>query len=738
MNYRHLSPADINNFVMDKTLATVCGRIATNPSISDKSSWHFSRFSYSKPGTSFILQIDSIINDESVQELSGKIWMRIGGQASDLKLGDRVKIYCWLDRISGARNPGEFDFSLYCSTRNIFVSGYANSSGAVEVLSTDINLFSRFRALVTDFAKRQLTAFSPGDNKITSAIVLGDRKHLSPSLLHALRTTGLFHIISLSGLHLGIIAGLVFWLSRFFTSSKSIKAIITICFVTLYLFAIPARAPTIRAAVLCYCFCLSIVFRRRPSAINSLSLAAIILLLINPSDLFSASWQLSFFAVFGIILLSGKLSSFFNRIIPESFWLFLPQTLLGKIFHYLLKYIITMISVGFSAWLGIVGVLAYHFHTVSPFSVLWTMVVLPIAGAILILGFLKLLIGVFFPTLSIILAFCLAKLALAFEYITISLGSISPFISTGRISLWFIVSFYLLLLLLYIIPISRFFKIAFCSLVLISLLLLGRFHHQPSDQLEFTCLAVGHGQSIVLKLPSGEVLLFDAGSLTVSNVGEKTVLPFLRYSAIKKIDAAIISHGDIDHINGLCELSIADSIGNVYCGKTFFDSGDSPALYLKRFFYNHDIAIDSIDDFILSDDEVTITKLWPVEELLPDDLSRNDSSLVLLISYADRRILICSDIEQIAQAQIMALYPNLRVDIALASHHGSIMTNLPEFLNYLSPSIVIYSTGFRQFNNNRLIGLPDSAIGYYTPRDGAITITIDKDGLIKADTFLPR
>jgi competence protein ComEC len=253
------------------------------------------------------------------------------------------------------------------------------------------------------------------------------------------------------------------------------------------------------------------------------------------------------------------------------------------------------------------------------------------------------------------------------------------------------------------------------------------------NNLVVTILDVGHGQAILAQLPGKTNILFDAGSLHYSDIGRKIVVPFLNYNGIGTIDAIIISHGDIDHINGIPEIAEYRRIGGVYADDAVFSNtdpcGPSKAKVLKTSLAKNGIKIQPLKPNF---DSIQI--LWPDKQTRNDEkISSNNKSVVSLIEFAGRKILLCSDIEKLSQkkliAQLNALYPQLKTDIVVVPHHGSTRTLDESFLENLNASTLIYSCGRSQYENQ-------DSNSSYTGRDGAITVRIDKNGDIKTDTFL--
>ncbi|MCX5635145.1 MAG: MBL fold metallo-hydrolase, partial [Planctomycetota bacterium] len=255
------------------------------------------------------------------------------------------------------------------------------------------------------------------------------------------------------------------------------------------------------------------------------------------------------------------------------------------------------------------------------------------------------------------------------------------------------------------------------------------------DNLIVTVLDVGHGQAILAQLPGKTNILFDAGSLHYSDIGRKIVGPFLNYNGIGTIDAIIISHGDIDHINGIPEIAEYNRrIGGVYANDAVFFNTDpcGPPKVLGTSLAKNGIKIQPLKPNF---DRVEI--LWPNKQTRNDEkLSSNDKSVVSLIEFTGRKILLCSDIEKPSQKRLIALNPALKADIVVVPHHGSIRTLDDSFLENLNAGILIYSCGRTQYENQHSSQPANSIKSFYTARDGAITVRIDKNGDIKTDTFL--
>ena len=736
-SYLKAESNDIRNVVSDEpVLATIRGYITTEPHTNKFTDWEFAQFMPSDPGSSFYMEMSEIETNSGWAKTTGTIRANVYEMVLDLSLGDYIQAYCWLDSFKQPTNPGQFNTADYLARNRVFVGASIKSRSGIKIIQKpDAGTFTFIKNRVRELAKVALLGDLPTDNDssgLLQALLLGYRGNIDSETSEAFRKTGLSHFISLSGLHMGIIIGLIWWFSKITGFMKPGRSIICIIAIITFLMVIPPKAPSIRASIIAFMFCLSFLFRRHTNSINTLSLAAIILLLVRPTQLFEAGWQLSFTSVLGIILFSKRINFFLHEKFDD---LITSKSLnQGRIFYSIkstANNAINLFSVGFSAWIASAGILLYHFYTVTPLASFWTVLVFPFVSAILILGFLKILLFFVLPTLS-------ALLGILVSYLSVFLIDIVKIIARlniseiliGHVPLVVIVLLYcamgVFILTFYSYPSLR-QKLVFAAIPAI-IIVPGtlKWQNAHNENLVLTCLDVGHGQSIFLQTPDGTNILFDAGSMYISNIGKRIVIPFLNYSGIRKIDSVMISHNDIDHINGIPEIVKNCKVGNIYANDDFFSHTDEwgTSSFLNECLKQSGYKVKSLEEETIFDNKANIKILWPTKESnYQKDLSENDKSLVTSIEFAGKNILLCSDIEQFAQKEVMRLYPDLKADIVIVPHHGSTNTLEPDFLKSLNPDILICST-------DKTPSFQNSGQLFYTSRDGAITISINKQGKI--------
>ncbi len=747
-----------------RKLATIRGLIITDPYINRNENWKFVRFKFTDPDTSFYLKLGELKTVDGWSKVSGTVRVQVAGPILDLKAGDFIQAYCWLDRFEPPTNPGQFDIAKYLARKNVFIAASIPSRDAIEVLQgSSTGFLAKIKRKAREVVVQSLLGSTyPQDEseRLLQALVLGYRAEMSIATYEAFRKTGLLHFVCLSGMNFGILVGLIWWLCKIAGLMKRARAVVCIIAAAMFVLVIPSNPPAFRAAIICIVFCLSFFFRRRSNPFNSLAISAVILLMIKPTDLFDTSWQLSFATVLGILLFAKPVEDFISGKLTALF----EDPLTGKlrpcfrIVSNLASPIIAVFSVSFVAWLTSAGILLYNFYTVQLLTSIWTVIASPFIAVISFLGYLKLLIGLVLPTVASILDVIIRPLSNWLIWIVkyIAQRDFSQ-VLVGKVSPAVIILYYAFLLIVFFAhfhrPLAK--KVICTAVALVIIVCLGNAKWQRihRDNLVLTCLDVSHGQAILAQLPGKANVLFDVGSLHKGDIGRRVVAPFLDYSGINKLDAVIISHNGIDQLNGIPEIVEHCKVRAVYADEVFVDEAQKggAAKFLSKCLLEQGREINTLGKNLSLQSDANIKIIWPVEQLSPTDgLSDNDKSMVCLLEFADKKILLCSDIEKFAQGELLRLYPQLKADVVVVPHHGSIRTTDPDFLDALDADILLCSCSRsqyerclesrdtlvrRSFSEGRSDGSRTSRV-FYTAADGAIIVSVDKKGKVTTDVFI--
>jgi len=726
-------------------LATLRGVVLSEPFQPDRDQWLFGRYSWSGGGCSFYMKTTAARTPDGFRRVDGLVRVQVNAPAESLAVepGDRVQLYCRLARFQPPPNRGIFDTAALMRRRGIRAAATVPAADGVIVLEKAPSAsWRRWRTHLARLARAGLIDDRIGDDEsraIVEALLLG-RRGGSPDVFEAFRRTGLAHFLCLSGLHFGILVGFVWGLTRTAGLGKTGRAMVCLAVTVAYILVIPPRSATLRAAVLCWFFCMGALVGRRSRPLNTLALTALLMLAIRPMDLFAADWQLSYGTVAGILLFYGPIRDRLGYASPSRpLHSRLPSWMAGatRFLDAAAEWIRDLLAVGLAAWLGGAGILLYHFGTITPLSALLTVLVYPLVLGILTFGFLPILVGGLFPTpgtLATSAATALAGLMIAIVRGLQHLPGVQ--ITIGHTPGWIVALYYAVLLawrfghVFRLAPLPRMPRfVPLAGLAVLGAGLPMYAHRRRPAGLEMTVLSVGHGQAIHLALPDGRHWLIDAGSLTLQDPGRRIVAPYLRHRGVAALDAVVISHDDIDHLNGIPEIAATIPVRAVLTSEAVlarratFSSGGM----LIRHLEDCGIALRSMPTDPVVAGPVRIERIWPDPAVCEDPtVDDNDKSLVLRISCGNRAVLVCGDIETFAQQRLIESPDRIRADVLIMPHHGS-QTHLDErFVRAVGSSVVVVSCG--RTRQASAYHPPASTIAFYTPTDGAITIRIDPSG----------
>lgn len=741
-------PLDIRRFVHDDhTLATVRGRVCSEPTESRRSGWLFADYLWTPPTTGFYLRLTQAKTRTGWTDIRGTLRVGVSGRLDNLHPGDSVEMYCILEPFTPAGNLGQFDFAAYMKRSGVALAARVTSPEAVKIIRPASTLSLSFiRRKLTALAGESLFGDSlagPEQAALIDALLLGRRQEISPETMRAFQKTGLAHFISLSGLHLGLLFGFCWGLGRLAGLMKPGRALLCIAVILLYILIVPPRAPTLRAAFICLFFCISVLVARRPRPMNTLALAAFVLLLVRPGDLHSPGFQLSFAAVAGILLLYSPLRTFLLNLTQ------IPDTRLRRLswlrpLDTLKTAFIDLWSVGTAAWLGGLGVLLWHFHTITPLSSLWTVLVFPLVLVLLVTGYIKILITPLLPTVGMALSTVFGLTADLFIR-TVHVLARVPLsqIVIGAVPLALILLYYLFLAHCRwsgLLP-TRTRKpltIALLCVLLVSAAV-SHFRRTHPAGLTLHLLDMGQGQCLFVNAQGKDRLLLDAGSFSFTDPGNKLIVPSLCYHGISRLDGLFLSHDDIDHINAAPEVLLAARVPAVYTNSAFITrSGRSQrADTLLNFIQNQNTALEFDRNFTPRSD-MDFAVLWPDDAACGDPaLGDNDKSQVILIGFAGRKILVCGDIERFAQQHLLEQFPDLDVDVLVMPHHGTSRNLVPGFIDALRPEAVLVSCSRRQYDTTAVKENGGAAF-CHTAVDGAISVSVGPAGRLTIRTASGR
>ncbi len=670
------------------------------------------------------LDTEQLLYDPNQQALTGRLRLTIGAEDPLLQVGRRIRFRSKLRTPVPFGTPGEFDYGRYLAARNIYVTTYLNNTEAIVpfAVERDSGLLGRVAALRQTIGRRINQTVAPERAALVRALVIGDRQ-LAPTQRRQLAETGLSHLFAISGLHLGLMALLLYTVGRWcyrrserlllFMPPCRLLPVMLLPLLWLYLQLTGNALSTRRAFFMAVVGALLLLIGRRTSPLQALSSVALLMLYCSPLSLFEPAWQLSMAGVTGILLLLPS----WQRPIAA-----LPR---------LWRWPAGLAATTLAATIATTPLVLYHFHLLAPAGLLNNLLAVPLIGfAAVPLGLSGALLDPLWPTAGVTLYrlcgwICQLTLQGAGHLsqgplLSARVWYVSPRILSG------IAILCLALLIQRWAGRWRYLRGAF---IVAALLLL--FVPQKAPQtLTLTALSVGQGESLLLSRPKTGHYLIDGGGLYGStfDVGARLVAPALARLGISTLEAVILSHDHPDHRQGLVEVL------NHFPVKAFWSAQTLAELHpeIREVLQRRAIPLRTFAAGWTTLDQRTTEELaiYVPSQQAP---KVNDRSLVLYARQGQDGLLLTGDLERLGVDDLLAHPPAGPVTLLKLPHHGSRYSEPWHLVKGLRPHQVFSSSG----RHNRY-GLPHKEVAesmtecglqlYDTGLDGSLRFSKDDSG----------
>lgn len=676
------------------------------------------------------------------------------GLFAQLPLGTCVLVEGQFSCLRKASNPGEFD------EKNYFASlGAGGRLKGVQLLARGKRYWPvrEAAARLREILKGRIYGCMSGERAgVMSALLLGDKSELDPELKELYKRNGILHILSISSLHITIIGMSLYRALRRLGTPVPAAAILGAVVLLFYGAMTGFSVSATRAIGMYLMRMLAELWGCTYDTLTALGTLALLMVLDNPYRLLNAGFLLSFMAVFGI----GILYPLFEG--EDSPFSALQEKGTGDVQCYfraclikLLRGVRASVLISLSISLVTLPVLLWFYYEVPVFSTLLNLFILPCMKPLLILGGFCMLpgFGVLGGFAEGILSF-FDLLCRLFD--RICLRTWNP----GRPGLWGILLYYLLLILIVavfelwkrrrrkgergrgLLKPDRFLMwiLLFCNVALLGM--------TPWSRNRLTFLDVGQGDCILISTASGENLLMDCGSSSRKSVGERVLLPCLKYYGIDALDGVMVSHPDRDHINGILELMELAGENGIQIKRLILPGIDEQVR--QREFGDLLRGMEAIvgaecrliylsagEELVCGEGtkrEVRLHCLHPQRNMSGED--SNAYSLCVLVDFGQMSCLLTGDAEREGEKNIMEYLSREaipEVTLLKCAHHGSRNGTSAGLLQGLLPKAAVISCG-----SNNSYGHPHrevlerlQAIGtrvLRTDRDGAIIVTPDEGG----------
>ena len=685
--------------------------------------------------------------------------------------GDRIRFLAKLKPPRNFRNPGAFDYEGYLADRGIAALGSAKIEN-VELLPgfAGSRIERRRNRMHASVIAKVHELWPPREAALIDAMIIGEEAFIDRDTRADFQRSGTYHILVVSGMNVSILAFVVLWTLRRLRIGDVLATLLTVASCAGYAFITEVGAPVWRATLMCAVYLGTRLLYRDRAMTNALGAAAFGLLVFDPRQLFTASFQMTFLCVLivaaiGIpmlertsqlyrqaltnwdskdyaVLLPPRVAQFRLdlRIISARLALFLGDAWAGRLIRSTARFFFAvwdLLFISASMQAGLALPMAYYFHRATTIGLPANLIVVPLTQWMMPAAVLALALGY--------VSAWLAKLPVLVA--TVALNGITGTIQgLGGLHLAdlrvgmpsaVMITFAVASLILAMWTARR--KIVLTSVGLVAVFLvsfaLAFVAPRPSRHsgvIEVTAIDVGEGDSILVITPTGKTLLVDAGGPigpggSQLDFGEDVISPYLWERGFTHLDAVAITHGHSDHIGGMISVLRNFRPKELWVGlqppshalENVISTAQTGGVRVVRHWEG--------DEFEFGGTSLRV--LFPPRDWPVGDKPQNSDSMVLRISYGLSSLLLEGDAEKRAERRISAL-EHPRANLLKVGHHGSANATTQELIESARPEFAIISVG-----SGNSFGLPRAetlarlaAAGtrvYRTDLDGAVTFYLD-------------
>ena len=624
---------ELNDRLGDRPrVVTVSGMVASEPKLSPNDY------------TTFLLRLDAIELDGRSEPCGATVRARWKTNPS---LGDEIRLTGIAEPIAPPRNPGVFDLRAYLARQDVFQSVFVRyPENGLILRAGGGNPIVRTAARAREWMRTNLTRDledSPDVVALINGMALGLRHESPNDVEEPFQQTGTLHLFSVSGLHVAIVAQLLWILASLLRLPRPAAAALIIPCLFFYAAITGFHVASLRAATMAAFLLGGIFFDRPVLALNSLGGAALVILAVDSNQFFTAGFQLSFAVVAAILLWQNRLFTVLLR--PAETDPFLPRSLVScarRFGEAIYRLVAGGISVSAAAWVGSLLLIIWYFYLITPVALVANLAVVPIAFCILAVALMSLVAAPFSSALTLV--FTNANWSLA--QLIFGLAQFFAQLPTGH---------------------------AYVE----------RPHWPNGARAEITVLDTGAGAAMHLRA-GGTDWLFDAGS---ARDYERFLREYLHSRGIDRLGGLVLSHGDSLHVGG------AGALLDEFRPRRVLDNGAPnrsrvhQALIVRL--KDREIAAQG-REFRISRD-VTARILHPPAGLKAK--AADDQALVVQLVIAGKhRVLLVSDSGRQTESALLAQPNDLRSDILIKGQHYSGASGSAEFLDAVRPKLIVASS----------------------------------------------
>jgi competence protein ComEC len=545
------------------------------------------------------------------------------------------------------------------------------------------------------------------ENTLLKGILFGYTADMPDMISEAYSATGMAHILAVSGMNVAFIPLIIYFIIKPFNSKPRLVDGIAIAAIWVYAVISDLSPSVLRAAIMLSVLLGGRLLNRKADTLNSLSIAAIIILIINPLDIYNIGFMLSFAATAALLSIYKPIEGFLARFMPKALAEICAATLAPQI--------------------ATLPIIAYYFNQIPTLSLLANIAIIPFNGFIFLTGLVLSALGVILPVVASAIAYPLYIILRSVNIFTLAMAGI-PWVAINvpSPSIPLIVAYYITICAVFLWRRMSRHQVTSIAVALAFIIAIEAFTVWANDnRLKVVFLDVGQGDSIFISTPSHKNILIDGGNRVDYmedgfDAGQSIVLPYLKHNGIMHLDLIAYSHPDSDHIGGLVsvmnELRVDTVLYSIY-DEEFLSTALNKGARVVKLVQGDRIEVD---------DGIVFEVLYPLAQ--PSFDGGNNNSLVLKLKYRNFSLLLPGDIEADAENELIQ-DADLESAVIKVPHHGSDTSSTDSFIAAVKPDVAVISVGnnnFGQPSDNVIRRYYDAGAQVYrTDKHGAVSIVTD-------------
>jgi competence protein ComEC len=667
--------------------------------------------------------------------------------------GDRLEFRAALRPPHGALNPRGFDYAAYLEQQGIGAVAMVSGPDAVRLVAAGTDSWRwRFWHLVDGWRERiRIAATGSLDQPALGlflSLIIGERGYLQEDVRDSFMATGTVHILSISGSHLGLVALVSFgavrrlltalpwtWLltlSRRTTPTR-LAAVWTMVPVTAYAVLAGAETATVRAVIMVAITLVAVWFGYRRHLVHALSIAALVILVHDPRALFDISFQLSFLSVWSIAWFIDRIGSEEGKDEPAH-----------ASFRRVGKWVSDSLSISALVSVATLPLVAFYFNQIPWLGLASNILVVPFTGLLLVpigLGSALFLIMTGGSTLPA--ATAIDKLSAALvegTRLAAAIPSTDLFVAAPTVPMMAL--FYCLGFLILKPSAQKRTRGAAAvglGVIIVWWIWSPRPFPAPGQTLRVTFLDVGQGDSAVVELPDGQVVLIDGGAAYDRfDMGRGVVAPYLWNRGIRTLDHVVASHPQLDHVGGLPSVIDRFTVKHVWTNGMSREEGFWRRFEasVRRKHLSMQVANEGLSLWAAGRCQMTVLSPQSafVHRYAQHSAVRgktlNDSSIAIYIACGSASFLFTGDLEREGLASVQSRHDLRHVTVLKVPHHGARSSFDPNWMTAVRPDVAVFSAGAYNPYRHPARAVVDAyaqaqALICRTDRDGAVWVDLD-------------